>query len=93
MSDKNFKKWGNSPYQIVVVHGGPGAPGSMAPVARELSKYTGVLEPYQTGYSIREQIEELAHVIQNQGEWPVTLIGWSWGAILSYMAASEYFTD
>ena len=39
-------------YKVALVHGGPGAPGSIAPVARELSKTCGVLEPLQTRASV-----------------------------------------
>ena len=45
---RNFRLYGNKPYKIAVIHGGPGAPGEMAPVARELSSDYGVIEPLQT---------------------------------------------
>ena len=59
---KNLRKYGHSPYTVAVVHGGPGAPGEMAPVARELSSITGVLEPLQTKYSLEGQVQELREV-------------------------------
>jgi len=46
---KTVRKWGHGPYSLAVIHGGPGAPGEMAPVARELSMSAGVLEPFQNG--------------------------------------------
>jgi pimeloyl-ACP methyl ester carboxylesterase len=87
---KNYRLWGKAPYQVVVVHGGPGAPGSIAPVARELATGMGVIEPLQTADSIEGQIKELAAVIKEQAETPITLVGWSWGASLSYMTAARY---
>lgn len=42
---EKFRSYGTAPFEIVVIHGGPGAPGEMAPVARELSGQFGVLEP------------------------------------------------
>jgi len=81
---------GVPPYRVVVVHGGPGAPGSMETVARELSSLTGVLEPIQTASSVDGQVEELARIIEDRGEKPVVLIGWSWGAWLSFLVASEH---
>ena len=54
---ENLRIYGRKPYAIAVVHGGPGAPGSIAPVARELSKDMGVLEPLQTKDSLEGQIE------------------------------------
>ena len=32
---KNLKVYGNAPFNVAVIHGGPGAPGEMAPVARD----------------------------------------------------------
>jgi len=40
-----LRKYGKEPFSIAVIHGGPGAGGEMAPVARELSSHWGVLEP------------------------------------------------
>jgi len=31
---KNLRKYGKAPFSIAAIHGGPGAPGEMAPVAR-----------------------------------------------------------
>lgn len=86
----NFRKYGRSPYSVVVVHGGPGAPGDMKPVAEELSKTYGVLEPLQTADSVNGQIDELKNVIEQNGAPPVILIGWSWGAWLSYLLSAKY---
>jgi len=86
---KNLRKYGHSPYTVAVVHGGPGAPGSAAPVARELSKVMGVLEPLQTKDSLEGQIAELADVLEH-ADLPVILIGHSWGAFLSFIVAARY---
>jgi pimeloyl-ACP methyl ester carboxylesterase len=87
---KNFRTWGQAPYKAAVIHGGPGAPGSLAPVAREMSEYLGVIEPLQTADSSEGQLAELAAVLQEHAALPVTLVGWSWGAILSYIAAARF---
>jgi len=86
----NLRKYGNAPYKIAVVHGGPGAAGEMAPVARELSTITGVLEPLQTATTLKGQAEELISVLKENGDLPVTLIGYSWGAFLSYIVAAQH---
>jgi len=86
----NLRKYGRKPFNIAVIHGGPGAPGEMAPVARELSKNTGVLEPLQTADSIDGQVVELKNVLGNSGNIPVVLIGFSWGAWLSYILTAHY---
>ncbi len=81
----NLRKYGLKPFHIAVIHGGPGAPGEMAPVARELSSSMGVLEPLQTASSIEGQVAELKYVLENCGDPPLILVGFSWGAWLSYI--------
>ena len=90
---KNLRKYGESPFTVAVVHGGPGAPGEMAPVARELSCDAGVLEPLQTAATLDGQVEELKEVLESNGDLPVTLVGFSWGAMLSFIFTSRYPTS
>jgi pimeloyl-ACP methyl ester carboxylesterase len=87
---KNLRTYGKSPFDVAVVHGGPGAGGEMAPVARELASGWGVLEPIQTATSLQGQVEELRTVLENHGAPPVTLIGFSWGAWLSFIVAAHH---
>lgn len=87
---KNLRKYGKTPFNVAVIHGGPGAPGHMAPVARELSSDWDVLEPLQTAVSLTGQVEELKIVLEKNGDLPVTLIGFSWGAWLSFIFAANY---
>ena len=87
---KNLRKYGNKPYRIAVIHGGPGAPGEMAPVARELSSARGVLEPLQTATTLEGQVRELKAVLEKHSALPVTLIGFSWGAMLSFIFTARY---
>lgn len=87
---KNLRKYGQPPYNVAVIHGGPGWPGYMAPVARELAKVTGVLEPLQTKNSFEGQVQELHDVLVKQAFIPLTLIGHSWGAFLSFVVTARY---
>ena len=87
---KNLRIYGNAPFNVAVIHGGPGAPGSMAPVARELAVNRGVLEPLQTSSSLDGQIMELKRVLDENADLPVTLIGSSWGAWLSFIFSARY---
>jgi len=87
---KKLRKYGKAPFCIAVIHGGPGAAGEMAPVACELSSDCGVLEPIQTRASLEGQVEELKTVLENNADLPVTLIGFSWGAWLSFIVAARY---
>jgi pimeloyl-ACP methyl ester carboxylesterase len=86
----NLRTYGNPPFTIAVVHGGPGAAGEMAPVARELAGDWNVLEPMQTALSVDAQAEELAEVLRDYGDLPIILIGFSWGAWLSYIMTAHY---
>lgn len=84
------RKWGPGPYSVVVIHGGPGAPGEVAPVARELSAIRGVLEPFQTEVTLEDQVRELHAVLTEHGSAPLVLIGFSYGAFLSWIFTSRY---
>ncbi|MEE4193784.1 MAG: alpha/beta hydrolase [Anaerolineae bacterium] len=81
---------GNPPYRIVVLHGGPGAQGSMGVVAQVLGKTHGVLEPMQRAHTIQGQVDELHEAIIAITEPPITLIGWSWGAWLGWWYAAQH---
>lgn len=86
----NVRYYGKEPFQVAVIHGGPGAPGSVAAIARELSKNYGVLEPIQTKTSLEGQVLELYGVLMAFGDLPITLIGHSWGAWLAYIITARY---
>jgi pimeloyl-ACP methyl ester carboxylesterase len=62
----------------------------MAPVARRLAADLGVLEPLQTTISLEQQVEELSSVLKDNARPPVTLIGFSWGAWLSFIYAARH---
>ena len=62
----------------------------MAPVARELSSNWGVLEPLQTADSLEGQVQELRIILKKNADLPVTLIGSSWGAMLSFILTARY---
>jgi pimeloyl-ACP methyl ester carboxylesterase len=87
---KNLRTYGKPPFNLAVIHGGPGAAGEMAPVARELASDRGVLEPLQTKSSLEGQIDELKTVLKKNGDFPVILIGFSWGAWLSFIFTANY---
>lgn len=86
----NLRRYGSPPFIAAVIHGGPGAPGEMTYVARELSAFGGILEPLQTAVTIEGQIRELKEVLEEHGDLPVTLIGFSWGAMLSFIFTARH---
>jgi pimeloyl-ACP methyl ester carboxylesterase len=89
-SMKNYKTYGTPPYQVFLIHGGPGAAGEMAPLASELCHEVGVIEPFQSKKTINELLEELYGIIQEVCTSPVLLVGYSWGAWLSYIYSAIY---
>ena len=74
---------------VVVLHGGPGAPGSAAGLAQGLSDGFRVIEPWQRGsgaepLSVATHIRDLDAVIRERcAAEPVALVGHSWGAMLA----------
>jgi pimeloyl-ACP methyl ester carboxylesterase len=86
----NLRMHGQKPFNIAVVHGGPGARGEMNPVAREISLRMGVLEPLQTADSVEGQVEELRNILENYGSPPLVLVGFSWGAWLSFILTANH---
>lgn len=87
---ENPRKHGSHPYGVAVIHGGPGVPGEMVPVAEELSKGCGILEPLQTKSTIKGQLQELKGQLLESADLPIVLIGHSWGAVLGFMFAADY---
>ena len=89
----NYRKYGEKPFKIIVIHGGPGAIGDMKPVAKELSDEYGVIEYLQTAETIDGQVEELHNIVKNNSDKPLILIGHSWGAWLAYIYTSRYLNN
>ncbi len=93
---REARAYGSSGPPVVLIHGGPGAPGHMAPIARELAGRFRVLEPFQRGsggtpLTVARHLEDLHEAIVSfAGETPVHLVGSSWGAMLAlaYAAAA-----
>jgi pimeloyl-ACP methyl ester carboxylesterase len=86
----NLRKYGEGPYEYVVVHGGPGAPGSVSSLARKLSETCSVLEPFQTETTVWGQVEELYRQIRDNCTYRVFALGHSWGAWLVFLLAYKY---
>jgi pimeloyl-ACP methyl ester carboxylesterase len=90
------RQYGSPGPTAVVLHGGPGAPGSAAPLARSLADPFHVLEPWQRWSSevpltVDRHVEDLADVVSRHapGEKPA-LVGESWGAMLGLAFASRH---
>ncbi len=84
-----IKFFGEKECQLVLIHGGPGAIGSLHLLAQQLGKRIGVAEHIQTKYTIEDLIEELKQDISPLNH-KVTLLGHSWGAWLAGGFAMRY---
>ena len=82
--------YGVPPFSVILLHGGPGAAGTLSTMAKELSSEFGVIEAIQTSDSIDGQLEELLSVIKMNCLTPVLVVGHSWGAWLACLFASAY---
>jgi pimeloyl-ACP methyl ester carboxylesterase len=87
---QNVNLYGMRPRNIAVIHGGPGAAGEVKPVAEKLSENFGVIEPYQSELTIQKQLIELNDQVTGNCSLPVTLAGFSYGAWLAFIFASEF---
>ncbi len=77
--------------EVVVLHGGPGAPGAGAGLARALAPHARVLEPWQrragaAPLTVAQHVADLREVAPAGA----TLVGHSWGAMLALSYAVEH---
>jgi pimeloyl-ACP methyl ester carboxylesterase len=92
------RSYGSSGPLVIVLHGGPGARGEAAPIARGLADSFRVLEPWQRGsgeepLSVDRHIADLHGLIESRGpaDRPApALVGESWGAMLALAYAAAY---
>ena len=97
LSDKTVirvREYGSHGPHLIVLHGGPGTPGGMAPLARELSDSFHVYEPFQRGsgeqpLTVASHIADLHKLVESfdRGVRPA-LVGHSWGAMLALAYAA-----
>jgi pimeloyl-ACP methyl ester carboxylesterase len=90
------RTYGSSGPLVIVLHGGPGAAGHMAPVARGLADLYRVIEPFQRGsgserLTVGRHVADLHEVITvcAEGCRPA-LLGASWGAMLALAYAAAH---
>ncbi len=90
------RSYGDEGPYVILLHGGPGAPGQVAPVARFLSARYRVLEPLQRlsgdiPLTVARHVLDLHDVLEGPlREGPVRLVGFSWGAMLALTYAARY---
>ena len=81
-----IRAYGNAPYRVALLQGGPGAPGTLAPLAHRLSRFGGVLEHLQTQYDLPSLLHNISEELSPFG--PVVVAGHSWGAWLGLWTAA-----
>ncbi|MDJ0976219.1 MAG: alpha/beta hydrolase [Planctomycetota bacterium] len=85
------RTYGEGPGPVVLVHGGPGAPGYLAPLARRLAQHFSVFEPLQRAggaepLSVARHVADMAEALPAK----VVLVGHSWGAMLALSFAAAH---
>lgn len=85
-----YNVYGRKEIDLVLVHGGPGARGSLKDLAVMMSNDLGILEINQSKLSIRELIEDMNNYITKTCKNKVALLGHSWGAWLVCLYAHRY---
>lgn len=74
---------------VALLHGGPGAPGHMAPVARHLSDRFRVLEPFErraggAPLTVAGHVADVAELLERHAATePAAVVGFSSGAIVA----------
>mgnify|MGYP001313214761 CR=1 FL=1 len=92
----HFRTYGEHGPLVFVLHGGPGAPGYMAPVARGIAAFARVVEPFQRrsgdeSLTVRTHILDLRHLISATcSTEPAVIVGHSWGAMLALACAADF---
>lgn len=92
----SIRRHGDAGPTLIVVHGGPGAPGGLAPVAAELSAHFRVLEPWQRPsggepLTVARHVADLQNLIAAEcGAARPALLGASWGAMLVLAHAAAH---
>lgn len=89
------RRYGSSGLLVVCLHGGPGAPGELAPVAQRLSTAFRVLEPFERRsgtltLNLQVHVDDLARLVRETGSQKAALLGFSSGAITALAFASMY---
>ncbi|HSO95907.1 MAG TPA: alpha/beta hydrolase [Acidimicrobiia bacterium] len=87
----SVRAYGTGGVTVAVLHGGPGAPGSVASLARALAPNFHILEPLQrhsgeTPLTVAQHVDDLAQVLPGRTH----IVGWSWGAMLSLSFTAEH---
>jgi pimeloyl-ACP methyl ester carboxylesterase len=76
--------------EVVVLHGGPGAPGSAGALADLIADPARVLEPWQQATTVADHVEDMRSFITAHCDARPVLVGHSWGAMLALALAAAH---
>jgi pimeloyl-ACP methyl ester carboxylesterase len=99
VASMHVREYGAAGPCVIVLHGGPGAAGSMARVARELADMFRVVEPFQREsggerLTVARHVADLHEVMSfYANDRPPALLGSSWGAMLALAYAAAAHPD
>ena len=91
-----FRTYGSGGPFVALLHGGPGAPGYLAPVARGLAESCRVLEPFQRPsgpepLTVARHVADLHQLLESLSpDARPALVGHSWGAMLALAYAAAH---
>lgn len=91
-----IRQYGDHSATVILLHGGPAAPGYMKPVAEELASQFRIIEPFQRGsgdepLTVARHVRDLQNVISKYcSEEKPMLVGHSWGAMLALAFTAEH---
>jgi pimeloyl-ACP methyl ester carboxylesterase len=88
-------EYGDAGPVVIVLHGGPGAPGDVTDMARGLADTFHVLEPYQrpsgdAPLTVARHVEDLRELVVARSLLGPALVGHSWGAMLALAFAAAH---
>lgn len=92
----DVRRYGAHGPTVAVLHGGPGAPGDVASLARALADAGFVaLEPLQRrsggeALTVARHVADLRDALRAEGARPTAIVGHSWGAMLALAFAAEH---
>jgi pimeloyl-ACP methyl ester carboxylesterase len=89
-----LRRYGTTGPWVVLLHGGPGAGGYLAPLAEALADCFRVLEPFQRGsggeaLTVARHVADLEELLGGECErTAAAVLGHSWGAVLALAHAA-----
>ena len=99
-ADLSVRLWSKNGEPVVMLHGGPGMPDYLIPVARMLHRDAAVITYDQRGagrsrsrapvFGLQKHIDDLAFLVRKLGLAPFHLFGHSWGGLLAQLYCQQH---